>query len=122
MDGNGMKMEISRGDIFLANLEPIKGHEQGGIRPVLIIQNDIGNKTSPVTIIASITSKKYSRELATNVEIKKEDSGLKIDSIILLNQIRTIDKTRIINKIGSLNGFIMRKVDLAIRISLGLDL
>ncbi len=117
-----MKMEISRGDIFLANLEPIKGHEQGGIRPVLIIQNDIGNKTSPVTIIASITSKKYSREFATNVEIKKEDSGLKIDSIILLNQIRTIDKTRIINKIGSLNGFIMRKVDLAIRISLGLDL
>ncbi len=117
-----MKMEINKGDIFLANLEPIKGHEQGRIRPVLIIQNNLGNRTSPVTIITSITSRKYSKEFATNVDIKKEDSGLKVDSTVLLNQIRTIDKTRIINKISSLNEFVMRKVDLAIRISLGLDL
>ncbi len=111
---------MNRGEIFLSNLDPIKGCEQGGIRPVLIIQNDFGNKTSPVTIVASITSRKYFKEYPTNVEIKKEDSGLRIDSTILLNQIRTIDKTRIIKKIGSLNEFIMNRVDLAIKVSLGL--
>ena len=114
-------MEIKRNEIFLARLNPVKGSEQGGIRPCLIIQNNILNKFSPLTIIAPIISKIYEKEYLTNVEIKKEDSGLKIDSTILLNQTRAIDKRRIIKKIGSLNDFIMKKVDLAIRISLGLD-
>ena len=96
MNGNGMKMEISKGDIFLANLEPIQGSEQGGIRPVLIIQNNISNKYSPVTIIAAITSKIFDKEYPTNVKISKQDSSLKIDSTILLNQLRTIDNKRIL--------------------------
>ncbi len=123
MNGNGMirKMEINKGDIFLANLEPIQGSEQGGIRPVLIIQNNISNKYSPVTIIAVITSKTFDKEYPTNIEISKHDSGLNINSVILLNQLRTIDKTRIIKKLSSLNDFIMGKVDLAIKVSLGLD-
>lgn len=114
-------MNIKRGDIFLANLEPIKGREQGGIRPVLIIQNDISNKYSPVTIIAAITSKVYEKEFPTNVFVSKKDSGLDKDSTILLNQIRTIDKTRLIKRVGSLDLQLMNKVDLAIRISLGIE-
>lgn len=116
-----MKMEINRGDIFLARLNPVKGSEQGGIRPCLIIQDNTLNRFSPLTIIAPITSKIYEKEYPTNIEITKEESGLKIDSTILLNQIRAIDKRRIIKKIVSLNEFIMKKVDLAIRISLGLQ-
>ena len=108
-------------DIFLAKLNLVKGSEQGGIRPCLIIQNDILNKFSQLTIIAPITSKFYKKEYPTNVEITKGESGLKIDSTILLNQIRTIDKRRIIRKIGFLNNFLMEKVDLAVRISLGLN-
>ncbi len=114
-------VEIKRGNIFLANLEPIKGREQGGIRPVLIIQNDISNKYSPVTIVAAITSKIYEKEFPTNIFISKKDSGLDKDSTILLNQIRTIDKTRVIKKIGLLDLQLMHKVDLAIRISLGIE-
>jgi|SRR3989344_1255235 len=119
MNGNGKKMR--RGDIFLANLEPVKGSEQGGVRPVLIIQNDKGNQYSPVTIIAAITSKSFEREYPTNVFIPKGDSKLDKDSTILLNQIRTIDKSRMVKKISSLNSFIMKRVDLAIKISLFLD-
>ncbi len=114
-------MEIKRGDILLVNLEPVVGAEQGKIRPVVVIQNDFGNKTSPTTIITPITSKRYIKEFPTNVEITKEESGLKTDSTILLNQIRTIDKKRIIKKLCSLNGEIMRKVNLAIKISLSLE-
>jgi len=113
-------MLIKRGDIFLANLEPVKGSEQGGIRPILIIQNDISNKYSPVTIIAAITSKIFERELPTNVFLTKKESGLDKDSTILLNQIRTIDKSRLIKKIKTLDLFLMEKVELAIKISLGL--
>lgn len=112
---------IKRGDIFLANLEPIKGSEQGGIRPVLVIQNDIHNKYSPTTIIAPITSKIYSKNYPTNVFISKKDSKLLKDSTILLNQIRTIDKSRIKKRISNLNPYLMFQVDLAIKISLGLD-
>jgi len=112
---------IIRGEIVLANLEPVKGSEQGGIRPVLIIQNDIGNKYSTTTIIAPITSNIMKQEYPTNVIIKKEESRLNKDSTILLNQIKTIDKSRIIKKISLLNNFIMRKVDMAIKVSLGLD-
>lgn len=111
-------MIIKRGDVFLANLEPVKGSEQGGIRPVLIIQNDISNKHSPVTIIAAITSKTYEKEYSTNVFISKQESKLDKDSTILLNQIRTIDKARLVKKISSPNNFIMNRVDMAIKISL----
>lgn len=114
-------MIIKKGDIFLANLEPIKGSEQGGIRPVLIIQNDISNKYSPVTIISAITSKIYEKEFPTNVFLSKEDSNLDKDSTVLLNQIRTLDKSRLIRKIGSLSLEIMKKVDMAIKVSLALD-
>jgi len=113
--------DIKRGDIVLVNLEPVKGSEQGGTRPCLIIQNNLGNKYSPTTIIAPITSKKFSREFPTNVDLLKEDSKLDKDSTILLNQIATIDKARIIKKLGFLNGEIMRKVDLAIKVSLDLE-
>ncbi len=114
-------MKIKRGDIVLANLEPVVGSEQGSIRPVLIIQNDISNEHSPTTIIAPITSRIYSKNFPTNVFISKSDSKLDKDSTILLNQIRAIDKRRIIKKISSLDYFLMRKVDLAIRASLGLE-
>lgn len=114
-------VEIKRGDIALVNLEPIKGSEQGGIRPCLIIQNNQGNKYSPLTIIAPLTSKVFTKEFPTNVFILKEDSGLNKDSTILLNQIRTIDKSRITKKISTLSIEIMNKADLAIRISLALD-
>ncbi len=114
-------MIIQRGNIFLANLEPIKGSEQGGKRPVLVIQNDISNKYSPVTIIAAITSKLYEKEFSTNVFVNKKDSGLDKDSTIMLNQIRTIDNSRLIKKIGSLDLYIMNKVDKALKVSLSLD-
>jgi mRNA interferase MazF len=113
-------MEIRRGDIFLVDFEPVKGSEQGGIRPALVIQNDIYNEHSPVIVVASITSKQFSKEFPTNVFISKEDSGLNKDSTILLNQIRTIDKRRIVNKLRPLNHFLMRKVDMALKISLAL--
>ena len=85
-------VEIKRGDIFLANLGPVVESEQGGIRPILIVQNDVSNKHSPVTIVASITSKKFVKEFPTNVSLSKKDSKLDKESTILLNQIRTIDK------------------------------
>ncbi len=114
-------MEIKRGEIVLAGLEPVKGSEQGGIRPVLIIQNDEGNKFSPTTIIVPITSTKFTKEFPTNVTISKQESKLNNDSTVLMNQIRTIDKSRIIKKISSLDNFIMNKVDRALKISLALD-
>ena len=114
-------MIIKRGEIFLANLEPIRGSEQGGVRPVLIIQNDISNKHSPVIIIAAITSKIFEKEYSTNIFISKDESGLDKDSTIMLNQIRTIDNVRLMKKIGLLDNFTMNKVDRAIKVSLALD-
>ena len=114
-------MEIKRGDIVLANLEPIVGSEQGGIRPVLIIQNNIYNKYSPVTVVSAITSKIFKKEYPTNIILLKEDSDLKKDSTILLNQIRTIDKSRIIKKVSSLDNETMKKVNLAIKVSFDLE-
>jgi mRNA interferase MazF len=114
-------MEIRRADILIVDFEPIKGSEQGRIRPSVVIQNDAGNKYSPLTIVAPITSKKFSKEFFTNVFLRKEDSGLDKDSTILLNQIRTIDKSKIRKKIGRLDGFLMKEVDFAIKVSLGLD-
>ncbi|MEK6875234.1 MAG: type II toxin-antitoxin system PemK/MazF family toxin [Nanoarchaeota archaeon] len=114
-------MEIKKGDVVLVNFEPVRGSEQRGIRPSLIIQNDIFNKYSPTTIVAPITSKLFKKEYPTNVFIKKEDSKLNRDSTILLNQIKTIDKSRIIKKISLVDIFTMNKVDRAIKVSLAID-
>jgi len=114
-------MNIKRGDILLVNLEPVKGHEQGGIRPVLVIQNNIFNKHSPILIIAAITSKQFTKEYPTNVFVSKQESKLDKDSTVLLNQIKTIDKQRIIKKIGDIDSFTMNKVDMALKISLAIN-
>ncbi|MBI2970899.1 MAG: type II toxin-antitoxin system PemK/MazF family toxin [Candidatus Aenigmarchaeota archaeon] len=114
-------MQIKRGDIVLVNLDPVTGSEQGKTRPALIIQNDIGNEYSPTTIIAPITTKTYSKQFPINVETETIDSPLKEKSTILLNQIRTIDKSRIIKKYGKLSYRKMREVDEAIIVSLGLE-
>ena len=117
----GMVIIFKRGDIFLADLEPIRGREQGGIRPVIIIQNDISNKYSPVIIIAAITSKIFEKEYPTNIFISKQDSGLKKDSTILLNQLRTIDKQRLIKKVGSVDFLMLKKIDITLKVSLGIE-
>jgi len=114
-------MEIKKGEILLVNFEPIRGSEQGRIRPALVVQNDVLNKFSPLTIVLPITSRVYEKEFPTNVFISKKESPLDKDSTILANQIRTIDKSRIIKKLGSIDRFAMGKVDMAIKISLGLD-
>jgi len=114
-------VEIKRGDIVLVNLEPVKGSEQGGIRPCLIIQNDNGNKHSPLTIIAPFTPKEFTKEFPTNVFVSSKETGLDKNSTILLNQVKTIDKSRIIKRVSSLSSFLMSQVDMAIKISLALD-
>ena len=113
-------MRLLRGDIVLVNLEPSIGSEQGRIRPVVVLQNNISNLYSPTTIIAPITSKVYEKEYPTNVFLNKSDSKLDKDSTVLLNQIRVIDKRRIVKKLGSLNEGIMEKINLAIKVILGL--
>ena len=115
-------MIIRRGDMFYADLSPVVGSEQGGIRPVLIIQNDTGNKYSPTVIAAAITSQTGKNKLPTHIEIGSESNGLKADSVVLTEQIRTIDKSRLKEKIGHINDLsIMNKVNNAIGISFGLE-
>lgn len=119
---NGWRMmldQIKRGELYYADLSPVVGSEQGGIRPVLVVQNDVGNKFSPTVIVAAITSKLSKAKLPTHIELKASNFGLEKDSVILLEQIRTLDKSRLINKIGDLNGVEMKNVDRAILISLG---
>jgi len=111
---------IKRGDIYYADLSPVVGSEQGGVRPVLVVQNDIGNKYSPTIIISAITSQIDKAKLPTHVEISAADYGLPKDSVILLEQVRTVDKRRLKEKIGVLSAEIMKKVDEAIQISFGL--
>ena len=113
-------MVIKRGDIFYADLRPVIGSEQGGVRPVLIIQNDTGNKHSPTVICAAITSKMNKAKLPTHVEIKNSQSELERDSVVLLEQIRTIDKRRLQEKIATLDEESMERVKKALEISLGL--
>ena len=113
-------MIVRRGDIFYADLSPVIGSEQGGVRPVLVIQNDIGNKYSPTIIIAAITSQINKAKLPTHVEITGQAYGLPKDSVVLLEQIRTIDKKRLREKIGRFDEEMMKYVDDALRISLGL--
>lgn len=113
-------MLVRRGEIFFAELNPVVGSEQGGVRPVLIIQNDIGNQFSPTTIVAAITSQINKAKLPTHVELTSAKVGLDKDSVILGEQIRTIDKSRLKQKIAILDDEAMLKVDKALEISLGL--
>ena len=113
-------MIVKRGDIFYADLSPVVGSEQGGIRPVLIVQNDIGNKYSPTVIAAAITSQINKAKLPTHIEISAQEYGLQKDSVILLEQIRTIDKRRLREKAGHLDDELMEKVNEALSISFGL--
>jgi mRNA interferase MazF len=113
-------MSVKRGDIYYADLSPVVGSEQGGIRPVLIVQNDVGNRFSPTVIAAAITSQRTKAKLPTHIELDAEDCGLSKNSIILLEQIRTIDKQRLRERMGRLNDFSMQKVDHALSISFGL--
>src|SRR6056297_2568461 len=114
------KLKVKRGDVFYANLNPVVGSEQGGVRPVLVIQNNIGNRYSPTVIVAAITSKIEKAKLPTHVEIPADKSNLNRDSVILLEQIRTIDKKRLKRRVTHLNNSILKKVNEAIEISLGL--
>lgn len=111
---------IKRGDIYYADLSPVVGSEQGGIRPVLVVQNDIGNRYSPTIIVAAITSQIHKGKLPTHIEISASEYGLPKDSVILLEQIRTIDKRRLKEKIGFLAPETMSKVDEGLQISFGL--
>ena len=112
-------MIVKRGDIYYADLSPVVGSEQGGIRPVLVIQNDIGNKYSP-TVIAAITSQINKAKMPTHIELAAKDYGLNKDSVILLEQIRTIDKRRLREKIGRIDDGLMASVNNALSISFGL--
>jgi mRNA interferase MazF len=112
---------IKRGEIYFAHLNPVIGSEQGGTRPVLVVQNDVGNQYSPTTIILAITSQINKAKLPTHVELEAKSYGLERDSVILAEQIRTIDKTRLKQRIANLNEDTMKKVDQALKISLGLE-
>ncbi len=120
-------MTVKRGDIFYADLSPVVGSEQGGLRPVLIVQNDVGNRYSPTVIAAAITSRLGKNKLPTHIDIQRADTvdtdvfGLAKDSVILLEQIRTLDKKRLKEKMGHLDDRLMRQVNDAISISFGLD-
>ncbi len=111
-------MTIKRGELYYADLSPVVGSEQGGIRPVLVVQNDTGNKYSPTIIAAAVTSKIHKARLPTHIELPQA-FGLQKDSVILLEQIRTIDKKRLMSRIGELSAATMSKVNRAILISLG---
>lgn len=113
-------MIVKRGDIYYANLSPVVGSEQGGHRPVLVIQNDVGNKYSPTVIVAAITSQISKAKLPTHVELSAKQYNLEKDSVILLEQLRTIDKRRLKEKVTHLGEDIMGQIDEAVRVSLGL--
>ena len=115
------KLNVKRGDIFYADLSPVVGSEQGGIRPVIVIQNDIGNKYSPTVIVAAITSQINKAKLPTHVEISSEEYGLNRDSVVLLEQVRTLDKRRLKEKIGHMTDEDRKKVNKAMMISLSLN-
>ena len=113
-------MTIRRGDIYYADLSPVVGSEQGGVRPVLIVQNDVGNRYSPTVIAAAITSRTDKSKLPTHIEVFADKYGLARDSVILLEQIRTIDKKRLREKMGHLDDDVMNRVNNAITVSFGL--
>lgn len=113
-------MIVKRGDIYYADLSPVVGSEQGGIRPVLIVQNDVGNKYSPTVIAAAITSQINKAKMPTHIELAAKEYGLNKDSVILLEQIRTIDKRRLREKIGRIDDRLMDSINDALSISFGL--
>lgn len=113
-------MNIKRGDIYYADLSPVVGSEQGGVRPVLIVQNDVGNRYSPTVIAAAITSQQTKANLPTHIAIGAQNSGLAKDSVVLLEQVRTIDKKRLKEKMGTIDDNSMREINDAISVSFGL--
>ena len=113
-------MNVKRGEIYYADLSPVVGSEQGGIRPVLIVQNDVGNRYSPTVIAAAITSQREKSKLPTHIELESRSCGLSKDSIVLLEQIRTIDKRRLREKTGRLSPEDIRRMNNALNISFGL--
>ncbi len=113
-------MTIKRGDIYYADLSPVVGSEQGGVRPVLIVQNDVGNKFSPTVIAAAITSQKDKTRLPTHIQLHSQDCGLAKDSVVLLEQVRTIDKKRLKERMGRVDEPYMDQIDRALSISFGL--
>ncbi len=113
-------MNVRRGDIYYADLSPVVGSEQGGVRPVLIVQNDVGNRFSPTVIAAAITSQKDKARLPTHIQLNSTGSGLARDSIVLLEQIRTIDKRRLKEHMGRLDEQSMNRINQALEISFGL--
>ena len=113
-------MGVKRGEIYYADLSPVVGSEQGGIRPVLIVQNDIGNKHSPTVIAAAITSKKEKSQLPTHISVSAQSCGLSKDSVVLLEQVRTLDKRRLKERMGELDSSSMAQVNNALQVSFGL--
>ena len=113
-------IDFKRGELYYADLSPVVGSEQGGVRPVLIIQNDVGNKYSPTVIVAAITSQINKAKLPTHIELSSMEYGLPKDSVVLLEQVRTVDKRRLKEKIGIIDNLKMRKIENALLISLGL--
>ena len=111
---------VRRGEIYYADLSPVVGSEQGGVRPVLIVQNDVGNKHSPTVIAAAITSQREKAKLPTHIELRAASCGLSRDSVVLLEQIRTIDKRRLREHMGHADESVMNQVDSAIAVSFGL--
>lgn len=115
-------MTVRRGDIYYADLSPVVGSEQGGLRPVLIVQNDVGNRFSPTVIAAAITSQSQKNKLPTHININAAETGLAKDSIVLLEQVRTLDKRRLKEKMGALDNSSMNRIDSALSISFGLNM
>ncbi len=113
-------MNIKRGEIYYADLSPVIGSEQGGVRPVLIVQNNVGNRYSPTVIAAAITSQHEKSNLPTHINLSAECCGLSKDSIVLLEQVRTIDKQRLKEKMGTIDATVMNRVDKALSVSFGL--
>ncbi len=113
-------MNVKRGDIYYADLSPVVGSEQGGVRPVLIVQNDVGNKYSPTVIAAAITSQQEKTRLPTHISVNACDCGLSKDSVVLLEQVRTLDKQRLKERMGNLSPNDMNKINRALNVSLGL--
>ena len=118
--GECIQMSVKRGDIYYADLSPVVGSEQGGLRPVLIIQNDVGNRYSPTVIAAAITSRMGKSKLPTHIDIHADKVGLTKDSVVLLEQVRTLDKRRLKEKMGHLDDSMMNAVNNAIAVSFGL--
>lgn len=118
---NSVDTSVKRGDIYYADLSPVVGSEQGGVRPVLIVQNDTGNRYSPTVIAAAITSQTNKAKLPTHISLAAPDCGLPRDSVVLLEQIRTLDKRRLRERMGRVSGELMSRIDTAIAVSFGLQ-